>query len=392
MSSSRKKWIKTMLGTVLFFVCCFGITQYVTTVCIPFTAKADKIKKNLSSDDEDMSRTEVCLIGGSHGLNAFNPNAMWESEGLHSYNYCFAGETIPVTAIYLEELFKKRQFQVVVVDMYYIGLADPYFGEKNYSYDVLNKLPFSAGKCRYIREHVHEDVRKEYYFPLNRYHTRWLSLEEKDYERTPDPTDDWQLGQDFHFERNDGTTVRFEPWTACDRVIPLADHVEEELRELIDVVTSHGASLLLVDIPRRYDDAAPPAEWIGDERAAVNRVREIVAEYDSEGDGGESDRPGDGGESDGNAAETPVEKTNNGCLVEVLQFTGEQLDEIGFVPELHMFNKGHMNVEGSEVFSRALAAELVKRFDVTKHPRDPEDPWEKYCHMYHEKKSENWQG
>lgn len=330
-----RKRVSLGLGIVLFFCCCFVITQYVTTVCIPYTAKADKINKNLHSDDEDMQQTEVCLIGGSHGLNAFNPNAMWESQGICCYNYCFAGETIPVTKIYLEELFRKRSFRVVVVDLYYIGLADPYFGEKNYAYDILNKLPCSMDKFRYVSEHVHEEVRKEYYFPLNRYHTRWLSLDRKDFERTPDPEDDWQLGQDFHYETNDGNVVHFAPWEDDGKSIPLKDSIESELRELIEVVKAHDAELLLVDIPRCYDDAAPPADWIGDEHAAVNRAREIASEYG----------------------------------VRVLQFDDEELARIGFVPERHMYNKGHMNIEGSEVFSRALAEDLVSHYPLTRYSR-----------------------
>ena len=348
-----KKWISLAIGIIAFVCVAFFITVKATKTCIPFNPKADKIEKTLYLDDEDMDETDICLIGGSHGLNDFNPNMLWERAGLHSYNFCYAGETIPLTTVYLEELYKKRTFDLVVVDIYYAGLADKYFGEKNYAFDVLCRMDNSDKKSAYIDKHVSEDVKKDYYFPLNRYHTRWYQLGDNDWERKPDPGDDYKLGQDYHFETNDGNEVHFSPWTDHGNSMPLKDDIEDELRELIETVRSHGSELLFVDLPRRYDDSLMPATWIGDEHAGINRVKEIAAEYD----------------------------------VKVLQYDDEGLEKIGFIPEKHMFNKGHMNVEGSEIFSRALADHIVANYNVKRYEKNAKDKWEGYLNIYKNEKA-----
>ena len=353
-----RKRITLVIGIVLFFFCAGGITKYITRVCIPYTAKADKIEKTLYSDDEDMGKVDVCLIGGSHGLNGFNPNAMWEAAGIHAYNYCYAGETLALTKVYLEELYKKRDFKLVVVETYYAGLADPFFGEKDYAFDVLNKMKDSSAKSDYVDRHVSEDVKKDFTFPLNRYHSRWLELDDQDIQRKPDPADDWQLGQDYHFEVNDGTTVQFPMWMDHGKSIPLRDNVEQELRDVIELVREHGDELLLVDLPRRMGDSLFPASFLQDEYAVVNRVKEIAAEYG----------------------------------VQVLQFDDEALERIGFRAEEHMYNKGHMNVAGSEVYSRALATYITEHYDVPRSERTASDPWEGYLMAYEEEKGRHKTG
>ena len=343
-----KKRISLAVGLVAFFFCAGFITKYVTKVCIPYTAKADKIEKTLYSDDEDMNQVDVCLIGGSHGINAFNPNIMWKEAGIHAYNYCFAGETIALTKTYLEELFKKRHFELVVLETYYAGVANRYFGEKDYAFDVLNKMQDSESKTAYVEKHVRAGNRKDYSFPLNRYHSRWLSLTDQDFARKPDPTDDWMLGQDYHYETNDGKKVSFPEWGDHGQTVSLRDDVENELKEVIELAQSHGSRIVLVDIPRRMGDSLFPTRFLADEYAVVNRVKEIAAKYN----------------------------------VDVIQYDDKQLDAIGFVPEKHMYNRGHMNIIGSEVYSQALAKDLVNRYRITTYPKSATDPWEYYYREY----------
>lgn len=349
MNSKSKDRLLLIAGILVFLVAAAGITGWLTKSCIPYTAKADKIHKTLYSDDEDMDQVDVCLIGGSHGLNAFNPHAMWDEAGLHAYNYCYAGETIGLTNVYLKELFKKRSFSLVVADIYYAGLADRYFGEKDYSFDVLNKMDFSFAKFGFVNDHVQDENKRDYYFPLYRYHSRWDELTKQDKERKPDVSDDWMLGFDTHTEINSGEEVHFNAWEDHGQSMVLCDPIESEIRDLIKTVEENGAKLLLVDLPRRYNDSNQPGKWVGDEYAAVNRVKEIAREY----------------------------------KVDVLQYDNKALNKIGFVPEKHMYNKGHMNLSGSDVFSRALARYITEHHDIPVYSKNnPEDLWNQYYNRF----------
>lgn len=348
MKGKIKKRLLLLTGIISFVLCALWITDRLTTVCITYTSKADKIEKTLYRDDPEMDEVEVCLIGGSHGINAFNPNILWESAGLHSYNYCYAGETIALSKVYLEELYKKHDFELVVLEPYYAGIDDKYFGEKDYAYDVLNKMHFSFGKMDYINDHVSEEVRKNYWFPLRYYHSRWCDLTDEDKERKPDISDDWKLGQDHHFEVNDGNEVSFLPWADDGTDCELAAGIEKDLCEFIELAKSHGSKVLLADLPRRMNDSLFPAKWLKNEYAVLNRVKKIAARYD----------------------------------VDVLSYDDAGLAKIGFDPAIHMYNKGHMNLLGSEVYSRALGRYITSHMDVSVHKRDASDIWEGYLSQY----------
>ena len=132
------------------------------------------------------------------------------------------------------------------------------------------------------------------------------------------------------------------------QVCRLRDTVEEDLRGFIELAQAHGSQVLLADIPRRYGDSLAPATWISDEYAVVNRVKEIAADYG----------------------------------VRVLQYDEEGLDSIGFDPERHMFNRGHMNIAGSEVYSRAMAGFILKKYGIGTTDRPMDDIREGYLIMY----------
>ncbi|MEE3468618.1 MAG: hypothetical protein VZQ83_09280, partial [Eubacterium sp.] len=51
-------------------------------------------------------------------------------------------------------------------------------------------------------------------------------------------------------------------------------------------------------------------------------------------------------------------------------------------PEKHMYNPGHMNLLGSEVYSAALSDDLVRNYSVKTYPKTATDPWEIYYHQY----------
>ncbi|MCR4604956.1 MAG: hypothetical protein K5639_03050 [Eubacterium sp.] len=341
-----KKWLSLVLGILCFACICAGITIYLTRVCIPYTAKADKINKTLNSDDEYINQVDVCLIGGSHGLNAFNPSAMWDEEHIKAYNFCYAGETIPMSRAYLEQLYKKRDFKLVVLDAYYAGADDKYFGEKDYAFDIANKMNPDIVLFDYVKNHVSDDVRKDFYFPLNRYHSRWNELDGEDIERKPDASDDYLLGGDYHYDKNDGTKIFFGRWNDSGLSLHLKDDTEEELIAFIRMAKEHGSQVLLVDIPRKYNDCLAPAKWMPDEYAVTNRVREIAK---AEG-------------------------------VDFLSYTYDELYKLGFDPEKHMYNKGHMNIRGSEVYSRALAHYIKDNYGLPTHRSDK--LWDKYYNIY----------
>lgn len=92
----KQKW-RLAFEIFFFLLLAAGILVAVNEVTNPYNAKADKVQKNLYSDDADMEQTEVALIGGSHAVNGFNPSVIWRNERIKSYNFSFSGEPVYLT-------------------------------------------------------------------------------------------------------------------------------------------------------------------------------------------------------------------------------------------------------------------------------------------------------
>ncbi len=349
MKQKTKNTIWRAVVSALILLALFvGITAAATYVCRPYNSKADKVQKNLYSEDTDMEQTEIALIGGSHASNGFHPLVMWRDAGLKAYNFSFSGQPIYMSYYYLQELFKKRDFQLVVLDLYYIGMESEYFAKDSYVYEVMSNTRWTKEKWDIVQRNVAPEKRRRYYFPLDTYHTRWTELTKQDILRQPNPENDFWLGADFHFERNGGEEVHFEPWGNTGKVAKMPKKSEEYLRKIIELVQANDCEFLLVSLPHRYNDASPPDRWVADEYAVYNHAREIAMEYQ----------------------------------VPMVQFDDAVQEKIGFVPERDMYNNGHMNVYGAEKVGSYLAEYMINCFHVTQHPRETGDLWDTYLAEY----------
>lgn len=344
---------RLVLGACACLLMALGITAAAAYVTSPYDAKADKVRKNLYSDDADMEQTEVAFIGGSHAVNGFNPSVVWRDARIKSYNFSFSGEPVYLTYFYLKELLEKHQYKLVVFDLYYIGLKNQYFSRETFVFDVLRCMKWSGEREEFIRQCVPPAQRAKYYFPLITYHTRWSELEKRDFLRTPNPADDYLLGSEYYLERcGEGGPVSFEPWDDTGETVAMPEYSEFWLRKVAELVRDEGCELLFVDLPHRYNDANAPDTWVEDEYRTYNHAKQVAGEYG----------------------------------IRMVQFDGKLQEEIGFVPEEDMYNKGHMNVYGSEKVSGYLAHYIRDHYEVTQFPASERDLWDDYLEKYEEEK------
>lgn len=348
---------KGLAGLLMLLVLCGMFTAVASYVTKPYNSKTDKVEKTLYSEDEDMQETEVALIGGSHANNGFNPTAIWRSSRIKAYNFSFSGEPMYLTYYYLKEMFKKRSFRLVVVDLYYIGLQNQYFSHDSYVFDLVRNMKWTKDKIHFIQTCVSPDERGKYYFPLYSYHSRWAELTKADILRTANPDNDFWLGSDYHFERYAEEPVSFETWNDTDAIAEMPENSEIYLRKVIELIQANNCQVLLTGLPHRYNDAYAPDTWVEDEYPVYNAAKKIAAEYG----------------------------------VAVLQYNDEILREIGFVPEEDMYNKGHMNIYGSEKVSAYLGQYILNHYDVTQFPENSGDLWDTYLQKYDEVYAENYQ-
>lgn len=343
----KQKW-RLACEVFLFLLLAIVIILAANGITSPYDAKADKIQKNLYSDDADMEQAEVAFIGGSHALNGFNPSVIWQNERIKSYNFSFSGEPVYLTYYYLKELLERRQYKLVVFDLYYIGLENRYFTRDSFVFDVLRCVKWSEDKFDFVRQCVPEDQSRKYYLPLLMYHTRWSELKREDFLRQPDPEDDFWLGSEYYFERCGAEQVSFEPWADPGEAAAMPEYSEMYLRKVVELVQSHGSEVLFVDLPHRYNDANAPDTWVEDEYRVFNHAKQIAQEYG----------------------------------VRMVQFDGRIQEQIDFIPQQDMYNKGHMNIYGSEKVSAYLGAYIREHYEVTQFPAGAHDLWDEYLETY----------
>lgn len=335
---------------LLIFFSLFIIAGYISR---PFNGKADKITKSLYSDDADVNDIDVAWIGGSHAQNGFNPSVLYRDYGIRSFNYAYSGSPLFLNYYYLEELYKKHDFKVVVLDLCYAGVRDAYFEKDEYVFEVVSNMRFSKEKIKFIQEHISPENRLSYYFPAFRYHSRLLQLTKADIFREPISTNDFFLGSDYHKEQysEELGIVHFDSWNNTDECSELPEMVELYLNKIIALTKAHNSKLLFTVLPYNYNKSGLPVPWVDDEYTNYNSVRKLA------------------------------EKNN----IPMLEYDDSLLDEIGFIPEEHMFNPGHMNLNGSELITSHLGKYLTDNYDLTQWKEGDSPLWDSYVTAY-----QNW--
>ena len=112
-----------------------------------------------------------------------DPEVLFDKYGITSFNYGTGGQPIGVTYYLLKEALKiHSDVKVAVLDVYYLGMQDNY-GEEGYIRSVLDNMRFSLNKLEAIKNCTPIDELAYYIFPILKYHNRWGSLTDNDYNK-----------------------------------------------------------------------------------------------------------------------------------------------------------------------------------------------------------------
>lgn len=150
---------------------------------------------NTFKDFYDLKKdtVDVLFLGSSHAMCSFNPQVLYDTYGITSYNLGSEQQSIVVSYYWLREALKYQSPKAVVLDTYMLHKfgAVYVYNEMNCSETAVRKamdsmkpslLKWEAAKAI---EKVDPTQSALSYFLLNiRYHTRWTELGEDDYTET----------------------------------------------------------------------------------------------------------------------------------------------------------------------------------------------------------------
>ena len=250
----------------------------------------------------DKDSVDVFFLGSSHAVSAFNPQVIYDTYGISSYNLGSEQQSLLVSYYWLREALKYQSPQVVVLETYTLyKYKDAYvYNDMNCSETAVRKAmdsmklsPLKIEAAMAIEEMDPTQNALSYILTNIRYHTRWTDLSEKDFTETEMVKHGGIKGfsalngkssvtKDVFFKTEDVDLVEAEP------MVRVAD---EYLGKIVDLCDEKGIKLIFVNIPygepvERYKSTREYAESKGIPYYDFNEeslYREI--EYNAEKDG-----------------------------------------------------------------------------------------------------------
>lgn len=275
---------------------------------------------------------DVVMLGSSHIHCNIDPGLLYHDYGIAAYNYSAAAQPLWNTYHYLIEFCKYQKPEVAVLDLY-----SPAIEKADYQYEWLRQnlygVRFSPNKVRMLTASAEEEVRGDYFPSFFFYHNRFGELDREDFlfPFTKYSTLPVYKGFTPYFE----TKPQERPRAKVSESGSLTPKSEQYLKKIIDYTKQNDIRLLLIVAPY----PAPP-----EHEMVYNRIREIAEEED----------------------------------IAFLSGT-EQIEEIGidFATDFH--DVDHLNYKGAEKFTRFLAGELRRRYDLPDRRGDERyADWEAY--------------
>ncbi len=235
--------VNTILKPKFFYNDMWGITS----TCIDFY--------ELEKDSVD-----VLFLGSSHAGSFFNPQVLYDTYGITSYNLSSEVQSVLVSYYWLQEALKYQSPKLVVLDTYTLHKYQE--GGSNINEKLNSSEPITRKAIDYMRwskvkmDAVHDIVKLDpsqsewsYYLPNIRYHNRWYTIQENDIKSRSMAAHGGIKGflPILKTDRN----IEYQPFTEGDssEIEPFLDTMGIYLDKICDLCKAKGIELILVNVP-----------------------------------------------------------------------------------------------------------------------------------------------
>jgi hypothetical protein len=200
---------------------------------------------------------DVLFLGSSHAASSFNPQEVYNSYGIKSYNIGCEGQSVLVSYYWLKEAIKYQSPKFVVFDTFM--LFDHNDDNPLNSSEACTRMAIDAMNMSTVKLNAANDICKydnsqsfySYIFKNIRFHSRWTMLKEQDFN---------YKNLEKHYELKGYTVLThrignpyYEPnsesdYVSCgyEEMLPL---MEMYLDKIVDLCNENNISLILVKTP-----------------------------------------------------------------------------------------------------------------------------------------------
>lgn len=240
---------RKLIGAFLFLLLAAGCGMVADQVLNTNNRTYDR------TDTPDAEGAAVLFVGTSQGASGICPVDIWDAEGIPAYNFSGAGQDIGITRYVVEDILKRYDPEVLVLD--FEGMTRP--EDFQTISNLLYNLPLISDlrlRYRMYREVIREEP--VYFVPLFRYHNRWKELGQEDARRGHSI-----LGSGSTFQVQTGREDL--PVTGSPEAQPVGDRELGYLLEIRRLAEEKGCRLALADLPAYENEAADSkARWVID--------------------------------------------------------------------------------------------------------------------------------
>lgn len=325
----KKAFFKFLFFSIILVV----LINIITPILILKTNHRGKLIEGLYNHTGNSY--DVVLMGGSHMNSGIDPNILWKSYGITSFNYATGGQSIDVTYYMLKEVLKNHKVKIAVVDAYYLARSAKY-GTKQYISNALDNMKFSLNKLDAINNCVPLKDRFSYLFPILKYHYRWNELTKRDFTYKSNE-EYYQKGFDAGtkvYGKSDSTLNQTSSTVSRSTKLPEKSYIY--LKKIIDLCNKNGVKLILFNTPFDYNSDSASDEWVHDQAPLFNTVSKIA-------------------------------HNNNIPFINY----NDKIKQIGFDFKNEMYNSGHLNIKGSIKVSTDFSKYLNQNYNLKDHRGDP---------------------
>ncbi len=320
----KKRLFFFFLRVVCFCLLAFFLLSYTQYLLTPKYDYGICSMSNLYAQPENS--IDVLFVGSSLIYSGVNTNELWSHYGIAAYNLCSAEQPFWVSYHVILEALKTQHPRLIVLD------AKPatYLA----SYSKPGRVVLSTYGIRSLGNRIDaifscvEDRRDAWMFALglSPIHVNYENLTVSDFAFPPDNGGRGNTWKGF-IEMNKTSSFVSSSFFWSDMEKPLNPRGEEYARKIFELAQTEKIEILLLSIP--YIDYP-------NDHPYYNALWRIAAEYGIEG----------------------------------LNFNHPSLRSL-MNDSYDFADAQHLNIRGSEIFSRRLGYELKKRFELPDRRSDP---------------------
>lgn len=279
--------------------------------------------------EEREDSLDAVYIGSSNCYAFWNPVMAWEKYGISVFPYVCSSQPLIAAEYLVREARKTQPDALYIINTNTVGIlgdSNSGSGDSVSDFDsvvlhrLLDYMPLSLNKLK-LTDYLCDvaglsfSERLEYYFPIIRYHDKWDTLTEEnfDYEINNYKGADtlyWYLGYICDVT---------EKYTVTDECLPISDVLTDSLNSLLDYCEEEDVRVLFVSVPRAEKHEGDPER--------INTVNKLIED--------------------------------RGFTVLDLV---DKLDEIGLDTATDYYNLNHTNLHGSIKFTYYLSEYLIEKY------------------------------